>query len=370
MALIAAERRRGPCSGTSALAHFRALLPQSRWQFVAMYVPLGVAVMIKGPFGMLLPIASLGMFVWLIGSWRSDLGAQTSEVGGRRSEVGDSRTRPPTSDFLPRSNMLSRLAAALADFPAATWAMRPFTLAAIVLVIAAPWFVLAELRTHGGVSRVFFWQHNVQYILHPQQGHAGSGLYFYPLALIVGFFPWTVALALGIASLCRRIRLGAAGQMASALPIIWSATWFVLMSFVGTKLPHYIVPTYPLLSVAAGLAIVEWIGARQPLPRTNWIGVGLLLIVGLGIALVVGLPPAFRYWLPGQPNYSWLGIILVVGGVTSWLLQRNGRALSFGEFTDRDRRCVLPGNLRCGCRALQPRAIERADGGGSRAFCS
>ncbi len=105
----------------------------------------------------------------------------------------------------------------LADFPAATWAMRPFTLAAIVLVIAAPWFVLAELRTHGGVSRVFFWQHNVQYILHPQQGHAGSGLYFYPLALIVGFFPWTVALALGIGSLCRRIRLRAAGQMASRI---------------------------------------------------------------------------------------------------------------------------------------------------------
>ncbi len=295
----------GQAVAQGRLEHFQVLLPRSWWQFVVMYVPLGVAVMIKGPFGMLLPIASLGMFVWINGSWRSGLGGEPVGVSPR-----------------------SRLIAMLADFPAATWAMRPFTLAAVVLVIAAPWFVLAELRTQGGVSRVFFWQHNVQYILHPQQGHAGSGFYFYPLALIVGFFPWTIALALGIASLGRRMRLGAAGQMASSLPIIWSATWFVLMSFVGTKLPHYIVPTYPLLAVAAGLAIVEWIGARPVRPGTNWIGLGLLLVIGLGIVVVIGLPPALHHWLPGQPSYSWLGIILVVGGLSSWLLQRNGRRLA------------------------------------------
>jgi 4-amino-4-deoxy-L-arabinose transferase-like glycosyltransferase len=298
-------------------ARFRALLPQSQWAFVAMYVPLGIAVMIKGPFGMLLPIASLGMFVWLCGSW-------ISEVGSGMSEVGPG-PRPPTSHF--RSlfrRLISRFTALLADFPAAAWAMRPFTLAAVVLIIAAPWFVLAELRTNGGVSRVFFWQHNVQYILHPQQGHAGSSFYFYPLALIVGFFPWTIVLALGIASLGRRIWQRSGELRASALPLVWSATWFALMSFVGTKLPHYIVPTYPLLAVVAGVAIVEWTGGRVALSRTNWIGMGLILLIGLGLAVAFGLPPAFHRWLPGQPSYSWLGTILACGGLLSWLLQRAG----------------------------------------------
>ena len=73
-----------------------------------------------------------------------------------------------------------------ADFPAATWAMRPFTLAAMVLIIAAPWYVLAGIRTHGDFWRVFIWQHNVQYILHPQQGHAGSSLYYFQGAYYEG----------------------------------------------------------------------------------------------------------------------------------------------------------------------------------------
>ena len=315
------------------VARFRAVLPQFWWQFVLMYLPLGVAVMIKGPFGVLLPIASLGMFVWISGSWMSPVGGEPAGISPWR-----------------------RVAAMLADFPAATWAMRPFTLAAIVLGVAAPWFVLAELRTHGEVSRVFFWEHNVQYILHAHQGHAGSSLYFYPLALLVGFFPWTIVLALGVGSMVRRIRHGDGRTAACMLAITWSVTWIVAMSLVGTKLPHYIVPTYPLLSVVAGLAIVEWIGtgrlhcltsvvprqAPNPLAapslvvarlgiwgrfgkrvaRLNWISAGLLLLIGIGIAIVVGMPVAFHRWLPGQPSYNWLGLILAIGGLASWLLQR------------------------------------------------
>jgi 4-amino-4-deoxy-L-arabinose transferase-like glycosyltransferase len=326
--------RFGPVSanGTSShrVARFRAVLPRSWWQFVLMYLPLGVAVMIKGPLGVLLPIASLGMFVWISGSWISTIGGEPAGVSPRR-----------------------RLAAILADFPAATWAMRPFTLATIVLAIAAPWFVSAEILTCGGISRVFFWQHNVQYILHPQQGHAGSSFYFYPLALIVGFFPWTIALALGAVSMARRIRRRAAGQRACMLAITWCVTWIVVMSLVGTKLPHYIVPTYPLLSVVAGLAIVKWTAIRSAAAtraptavgssrlhfarlgfgaglggqasRQIWMGTGILLLVGVGTAIVIGLPPAFHRWLPGQPSFNWLGTILTIGGLASWLLQWGGR---------------------------------------------
>ena len=329
----------GRAVAPSRLARFRAVLPRSWWQFVLMYLPLGVAVMIKGPLGVLLPIASLGMFVWISGTWSS--------------EVGKSTILSPTSDLRPRATIPARLTALIADFPAATWAMRPFTLAAIVLIIAAPWFVLAEIRTHGGISRVFFWEHNVQYILHPQQGHAGSSFYFYPLALIVGFFPWTIALALGAVSMARRIRRSAAGQRACMLAITWCVTWIVVMSLVGTKLPHYIVPTYPLLSVVAGLAIVEWTAVRSAAAtraptavgssrllfarfdfwsglggqasRPIWMGTGILLLVALGLAILIGLPPAFHRWLPGQPSFNWLGMILAIGGLASWLLQRGGR---------------------------------------------
>jgi 4-amino-4-deoxy-L-arabinose transferase-like glycosyltransferase len=307
------------------IARFRAVLPKSWWSFAAMYVPLGLAVMVKGPLGVLLPIAALGMFVWISGGWP---GLDRREAPGR-GPAGVSAA-PPAPATPSHLDLLSgtirivwrRLIAMAADFPAATWAMRPLTLAAIVLAIAAPWYVLAGIRTHGEFWRVFIWEHNVQYILHSQQGHAGSAFYYYPLALVVGFFPWTIALGLGAVYAARHIRHGAPHFRSCALAAIWSLTWFVVMSLVGTKLPHYIVPAYPMFAVIAGLWIADWIAGSQSKAAERWIAAGFAALGVLGIVFVIGLPPAIQHWAPGQPSYNWLGIVLVIGAVVGWILQR------------------------------------------------
>ncbi|HEY2147801.1 MAG TPA: glycosyltransferase family 39 protein, partial [Pirellulales bacterium] len=112
------------------LARFRAVLPRSWWSFATMYAPLGLAVMVKGPLGVLLPIAGFGMFVWISGSCRPVDDVKSPDKSG--DDQDDLRQR-----FLRSARRIRRrLAAMAADFPAATWAMRPLTLAAIVLAIA------------------------------------------------------------------------------------------------------------------------------------------------------------------------------------------------------------------------------------------
>jgi 4-amino-4-deoxy-L-arabinose transferase-like glycosyltransferase len=308
-------------SSSSRIARFRAVLPRSWWSFAAMYVPLGMAVMVKGPVGVLLPIAALGMFVWISGS--AALAVQSESTAQPESPAQpDDRWR---RIVLAARNVRRRLAAMAADFPAATWAMRPLTLAAIVLVVAAPWYVLAGIRTHGEFWRVFIWEHNVQYILHPQQGHAGSSLYYYPLALVIGFFPWTLGLGLGVAGAARRMHRGEPSGRASGLAVTWSVTWFVVMSLVGTKLPHYIVPAYPTLAVLAAIWITEWIAAPKTQRADRWMAGGLAALGFSGIAMAVGLPLAIRHWAPGQAGCAWLGMILVVGASIGWLLHFNRR---------------------------------------------
>ncbi|HEV2970522.1 MAG TPA: glycosyltransferase family 39 protein [Pirellulales bacterium] len=294
------------------MTRFRAVLPKSWWSFVAMYVPLGLAVMAKGPLGVLLPIAALGMFVWISGS------AANPDLDSPLAEPDENQTRFQRT----LRNSWRRLIVMAADFPAATWAMRPLTLAAIVLAIAAPWYVLAGIRTHGEFWRVFIWEHNVQYILHSKQGHAGSALYFYPLALVVGFFPWTIALGLGAVYAARHIRRRAPHFRACALAAAWCLTWFVVMSLVGTKLPHYIVPAYPMLAVIAGLWIADWIAGLQSKAAERWIAAGFVALGVLGIVFVIGLPPAIRHWAPGQPSFNWLGLVPVIGAMFGWTFQR------------------------------------------------
>jgi 4-amino-4-deoxy-L-arabinose transferase-like glycosyltransferase len=330
-----------PEAQDNRLSRFRAVLPQSWWSFVAMYVPMGVAVMVKGPLGVLLPIASLGMFVWISGSREPTKEVESQLVDSQLDVADDRRIR-----LIRWSKAIWRRARAMApDFPAATWSMRPLTLAAIVLAIAAPWYVLAGIRTHGEFWNVFLWQHNVQYILHSQQGHAGSGLYYYPLALIIGFFPWTLALALGGRDAVRAIRRGEAGSRGFALALTWSAVWFIVMSLVGTKLPHYIVPAYPMMALMAGNWISNWIATSHaaanqtdaiecilPLQSAErWIRVSLAALALLGIVMAIGLPLVVQHWAPGEPGFAWLGSVLAIGGATAFVLQmRRHRAASVG----------------------------------------
>ncbi len=323
------------------LARFRAVLPESWWSFAAIYAPLGLAVMVKGPLGVLLPIAGLGMFIWISGSRTPADDVKPPDADKRDDNHDDVRQR------LIRSarRIRLRLATMAADFPAATWAMRPLTLAGIVLAIAGPWYVLAGIRTHGDFWDVFIWQHNVQYILHSQQGHAGSAFYYYPLALIIGFFPWTIALALGGRDAIAAIRRGDLDSRGFALALTWSVVWFVVMSLVGTKLPHYIVPAYPMMALVAANWIANWIAAPQSdgsgseshssglrHPFTDrCIQIALASLALVGVIMAIGLPLVVEHWAPGQPGFAWLGIILAAGASTAWLLQwRRRRAASAG----------------------------------------
>jgi 4-amino-4-deoxy-L-arabinose transferase-like glycosyltransferase len=60
-----------------------------------------------------------------------------------------------------------------------------------VAVIALPWYVTVGLKTNGAWLEGFLGQHNLGRFLKPMEGHHGPVLY-YPIAMLIGFFPWSV----------------------------------------------------------------------------------------------------------------------------------------------------------------------------------
>jgi 4-amino-4-deoxy-L-arabinose transferase-like glycosyltransferase len=316
------EAHDGQAAG--ALNRFRAVLPRSWWWFVAIYAPLGPAVLIKGPVGVLLPVAALGMWVLIAGA------AKRGPVNSEPSPPapGGNRTSPPTVTIAGRSLQLLqsvglRLKAIVVDFPAATWAMRPLTLAVVVLATALPWYAAVGILTHGRWTDDFLFRHNVHRFLHPMEQHAGSILY-YPISLVIGFFPWDLPLLLGLIMVARRLRRGDAGGRACLFAICWTLTWFVAFSLSASKLPHYTAPAYPLLAIIAGLWVADWIAAPQMVFGRQWLQASWGALAAMGIALIVALPLVVSHWAPGQPSSNWLGLILVAGGGAGWWLQRRG----------------------------------------------
>src|SRR5204863_7596143 len=129
------------------------------WKLCALkYAVMGMAFLVKGPIGLILPGAIIGMYLLV----KHPL--PTLPIEATRGE----RFRQFAAQFAPR-----RVAHTL-------WPMRPFTALAAVLLVAGPWFVLVGIQTHGEFLRDFFGVHNYGRFLNAMDNHAGPIWYYVP----------------------------------------------------------------------------------------------------------------------------------------------------------------------------------------------
>lgn len=292
-------------------------LPNSLVGFIAMYSAMSLAVLVKGPIGILLPGTAVGLFVLL-------------EL--TRNEVG----------------LFRRAWAITQNIPRVFWAMRPITAVLTVVVVAGWWFRAVEVRTGSGFIAEFLGVHNVQRFLTPMEKHSGPIVYYIPMVWI-GFFPWSLFFLPSFLAVWRRLRFRPEAashavvkdQAAWRLIVCWFAVIFVFFSIARTKLPNYVLPCYPPLALLVGGCLERWL--REP--RENWRfwsrwAFGSL--AGVGLAFLIGLPILIRVTREGQPllvhlgvqatlvadllPVAWVGIPVLLGGMACWWLAERGQA--------------------------------------------
>jgi 4-amino-4-deoxy-L-arabinose transferase-like glycosyltransferase len=314
------------------------------WPLCAlMYGMMGVAVLAKGPVGLVLPTAVIGMFLLVMRL--PALGAalptspqpvRTSETLAQRRETlaqrqapsSDQTCRPPAPSG-ERPGRWSRAALWLVrpfaplHFLRTCWLMRPMTALAVVAVIGLPWYVLVSLRTSGDWVERFLLTHNVGRVLEPMEGHGGSIL-FYPATLVVGFFPWSVFLAPVLIGLVSRIRRRDPWHAGYILLACWVAVYIVLFSVARTKLPNYLVPAYPACALLTGCFIYHWTRGTA-VARAIWSKLSFASLALVGVGLLVGLPLAASVYLPGEQWLGLVGLIPIAGAVACWMLVRRSR---------------------------------------------
>lgn len=146
----------------------------------------------------------------------------------------------------------------------------------VFAAIAAPWFILMELRFPGFNRTFFLYHHFERFMTGEFNGH--YGLWFYPLVLGAGLLPWA---PLPWAS--RRMRADAAGARDGRrgslrrLGVAWLAFVVVFYSMPESKMIGYIFPAVPAFALIAGPTVARWHRRRQVLT------LGIVLCLGLGI---------------------------------------------------------------------------------------
>lgn len=238
------------CMGSALLAFFlgyatnRTEAPRfpSRWYW-AFYVLVALAILAKGPVGIVLP----GLIVLAFALYLGNLGQLWRE-------------------------------------------MRPLLGLLAIAAISLPWYVAVILANGRDYIDTFFGYHNFERFTQVVNHHAGPWYFYFPVVL-AGFAPWSVfvPMALSRVRIWQRKEWQATprSRQLGLFAFFWFAVIFIFFTAAATKLPSYVLPLIPAGAISiALLASAEFSNsppARIPMQLTRWANVALFVALGIAI---------------------------------------------------------------------------------------
>ena len=164
--------------------------------------------------------------------------------------------------------------------------MKPLLGAAVTAAIAAPWFAAVSHATDGAFVGEAVKGDLLPKLLGAQESHGGfPGLYL--LLASATFWPASLLLWPAAARLWAQRR-----RLAFRVLLAWVIPTWIMFELIPTKLPHYVLPTYPALALMIGALACEGIDAFRHRAARLWYAVWTLIGLALAAAMVV-LPIKF-----------------------------------------------------------------------------
>lgn len=216
---------------------------------------------------------------------------------------------------IPAISLLTILALGIAD---RQWAwlvgLRPFTGVIVAAAIAAPWFVAISKATGGAFVGEAVKSDLLPKLLGSQESHGGPPGTYLALAAVT-LWPGSLLLWPSLAA-AWKVRVRPEIRFCLA----WLVPAWVMFEIVPTKLPHYVMPTFPAIALLMAVAVV----GRAPQLTRRWAKAwyGLWCVVGLALAAAVVLAP--QRFAPQIPVLSVPYAVLIAGTslVAGWLAMR------------------------------------------------
>jgi 4-amino-4-deoxy-L-arabinose transferase-like glycosyltransferase len=230
----------------------------------------GIAVLAKGPVGLLLPLMVVGLFLLLSGQSRPWLRPQ-----------------------------------------------RLLAMGALFAGVCLPWYVAAARANGEAFLGGFLGFSNLQRFTQVLYDHPGPPWFYLPWVVIL-LFPWSLLLPGAIAQLrfwrWDRWRTGDGGASVDAtlgpFLLLWLAIPLAFFSAAATKLPGYILPILPAGALLISLflwPLADEAGsgiAARGLSRWQRWGGGVELVVLAALAVAAALAPRWAASDPAHPGFA------------------------------------------------------------------
>lgn len=149
----------------------------------------------------------------------------------------------------------------------------------LFLLIAAPWFVIVQLRNPEFAGFFFVHEHFSRFLTTVHR-RAGPVWYFAPYVLLA-LLPFLLSSRDALRRAWRQAPSADNGFSAERFLLAWCAGTLLFFSVSQSKLPPYILPIMPALAVLLAPALRVDAGALR---RATWVQTGLLLLLAIGLA--------------------------------------------------------------------------------------
>ncbi len=207
----------------------------------------------------------------------------------------------------------------------------------LYLAMVLPWYIAVQ-RRNPDFYRLFFLEHNLERFATNRYQHH-QPFWFYFAVLLLGLMPWTViairalvdSIDVSIAEWkvrhnpLRYLGHSRAGDAFPEFLVLWALFPIVFFSFSGSKLPGYILPSIPPLTILAADYLYR--NRRIGLPR--WLLWSHAAICAILVFVLVLAPQHMKYETL-IPSVQWLliagGSALVIGGAVFIIIRRWGIA--------------------------------------------
>jgi 4-amino-4-deoxy-L-arabinose transferase-like glycosyltransferase len=182
--------------------------------------------------------------------------------------------------------------------------------ALLFFAVVLPWYLQADARNPGYLSYYIWSEHFGRYAT--ATFDRWEPWYYFIVVGLVGFFPWTLLLPLVVKDHWKR-----AGDDKTLFLILWAVLPFLFFSASKSKLPHYILPIFPALSILTAAALVRLHQTSGSTLRfalaLGWLVQSLnALYLATGSLVPSILPHQIRESLGGMAHFVWIYAVVSV----------------------------------------------------------